>query len=754
MHKKMSNTRKRFLIYYFIFACIFILTYIPIYSYVHHLTYTNMKKRVSDVLSSGVNAMETAASIVGNTCTAASEDVRFRPLKYLDDWGACSPSELSALVKMLRYSFIPADWIADAGIVRTPSQAIMRNRSFYSDTYYALYPDFLECQGMSYDQWRDFLCAAGTAGQWLPEQVYRSADYTTPYRALTYARLWSFPTQGTASLYFATLNTDQLVSALIDDQALAQGYLRVTDAATGQVLLTRGNDALSPCEVLSLHSDAMKLTFEVGLSRVFLSRQLQPLKSMLAVYVAVLLLIALVLVILFSQRSAAPMQRLLHLLTPPAHDAAPQAGPDEPRGFLPSRLTQDYDAVASTLIELNTQVKASSAAMQQQATRLREYLFDRAVQNTLYSPRGWQDFHQSFPDFPSTFCLALIRPEQKGACAGDALQLHATLPPLIASALSTLYYQQLYFSGTVVLVLRAGIREELDALHQRLLREAGMDCRILLTQTFSGAIYLPTAYEQAQYIDLMTGPARVTTFADIRADELRYESMPLSYSALHEMHEALLSGNDATALLILNDCATVLLRHPDQLMIARHTYSMIAHMLVHLKMEYPDVLFPLVIPSFDAQDLSGLFGQALPNCFHHLSQLLLERQKHEIPLSAQVLQFINGTLFSPDMCVTFIADHFGITKPMLQSIIKEATGTTFSNYVSNQRLEHAYCLLQKSCASVQQIAEACGFSSANTFYKAFHRKYGVAPSAVSTNHPVDTPDDADACPLAEGTAVL
>ena len=121
----------------------------------------------------------------------------------------------------------------------------------------------------------------------------------------------------------------------------------------------------------------------------------------------------------------------------------------------------------------------------------------------------------------------------------------------------------------------------------------------------------------------------------------------------------------------------------------------------------------------------------LPECFRRVCVSLLENQAPQSDLDTAVLRFINENLFSPDMCVTFVADRFSIAKATLQKIIKAATGATFSAYISAQRLERAYQLLQEPGVSVQKVSELCGFSSPNSFYKAFRRRYGAAPSAVT-----------------------
>ena len=42
-HRKMSPTLKRFLIFYFVFALVFICAYIPVYSYMHGTIYENVR---------------------------------------------------------------------------------------------------------------------------------------------------------------------------------------------------------------------------------------------------------------------------------------------------------------------------------------------------------------------------------------------------------------------------------------------------------------------------------------------------------------------------------------------------------------------------------------------------------------------------------------------------------------------------------------------------------------------------------------
>ena len=76
------------------------------------------------------------------------------------------------------------------------------------------------------------------------------------------------------------------------------------------------------------------------------------------------------------------------------------------------------------------------------------------------------------------------------------------------------------------------------------------------------------------------------------------------------------------------------------------------------------------------------------------------------------------------------AERFKISKKYLSQFLKEQTGKSYTEYVEELRLDHAMQLLRTTDLNITDIAEQCGFSTANTFYKAFRRKYQLSPSAV------------------------
>ena len=83
------------------------------------------------------------------------------------------------------------------------------------------------------------------------------------------------------------------------------------------------------------------------------------------------------------------------------------------------------------------------------------------------------------------------------------------------------------------------------------------------------------------------------------------------------------------------------------------------------------------------------------------------------------------------------AEQFQISKKYVSQFLKDQTGKSYNEYVEELRLTHAMQLLRETELSVTEIAVACGFSSQNTFYKAFRRRFDLSPSAVRNHIPME-----------------
>lgn len=121
-------------------------------------------------------------------------------------------------------------------------------------------------------------------------------------------------------------------------------------------------------------------------------------------------------------------------------------------------------------------------------------------------------------------------------------------------------------------------------------------------------------------------------------------------------------------------------------------------------------------------------------CFNMLCALLIERSdrnrtRHIDSTAQRMVDYLQDNYTDPTLGLCKMADDFQLSESYLSSYFKENVGDSFFNYLERIRLKAACTLLESDRVLTQEaIASKVGYGSANTFYRAFKRVYGVTPS--------------------------
>jgi AraC-like DNA-binding protein len=86
----------------------------------------------------------------------------------------------------------------------------------------------------------------------------------------------------------------------------------------------------------------------------------------------------------------------------------------------------------------------------------------------------------------------------------------------------------------------------------------------------------------------------------------------------------------------------------------------------------------------------------------------------------------------PDLSVHAVAVRHGVSVRYVQRVFEES-GSTFTQYLTEQRLAAAYKALRRRAAahvSVTAIAYDCGFSDVSHFNRLFRQRFGCTPSEM------------------------
>ena len=76
-----------------------------------------------------------------------------------------------------------------------------------------------------------------------------------------------------------------------------------------------------------------------------------------------------------------------------------------------------------------------------------------------------------------------------------------------------------------------------------------------------------------------------------------------------------------------------------------------------------------------------------------------------------------------------LADKCGLSSGHLSTLIKRETGSSFSDYVAEKRMEDAKKLLLKEGLSIEEVADQVGYNDYFYFTKVFKKHEGISPSA-------------------------
>ena len=96
-----------------------------------------------------------------------------------------------------------------------------------------------------------------------------------------------------------------------------------------------------------------------------------------------------------------------------------------------------------------------------------------------------------------------------------------------------------------------------------------------------------------------------------------------------------------------------------------------------------------------------------------------------VDLAGQIRVFMRANC--ADVTLAQVAERFCLHPNTVSSILKRATGATFSRVLLEMRMACAQEMLRDTDVSVEKVACACGYENPASFYRAYRRAYGHAP---------------------------
>jgi two-component system response regulator YesN len=104
------------------------------------------------------------------------------------------------------------------------------------------------------------------------------------------------------------------------------------------------------------------------------------------------------------------------------------------------------------------------------------------------------------------------------------------------------------------------------------------------------------------------------------------------------------------------------------------------------------------------------------------------RRKIQCRNLQRAFEYIEKHYYETDLTLQKIAAAIAVNPAYLSRLFYQKAEETYTNYITKVRIERAKQLLCGSSASIEEISEQVGYTSAKYFYKVFKDECGVAPT--------------------------
>jgi two-component system, response regulator YesN len=166
-------------------------------------------------------------------------------------------------------------------------------------------------------------------------------------------------------------------------------------------------------------------------------------------------------------------------------------------------------------------------------------------------------------------------------------------------------------------------------------------------------------------------------------------------------------------------------------------WGTIVKLLPQVSMDHEVALSTMYAAAEESDSFEGLKGNfaAVMNTFRRICDNVNEHKKSQnVNLMEQIVNMLQSAYMQPELCLESVADSFAISKGYLSQFFKEQTGVNFSEFLENLRMAQAKEWLVQTDMPVHEIAARIGYSSSNTFCRAFKRIYGVSTTEFRRSH--------------------
>ena len=735
--QKLNLIFLRYLMILLLFSALLLILFMPTYFHIYNFTLANELNLINERLQWGVSSLDTAINTLNNIAILTNRDSRFRIFTqdpHVQDRNIIKANPI--LLYELRNHFsgllLPSSVISDAGIIFSRDIILTRHQIFYYPELINFYGNYIYIENLTEDEWFHLIQTTNT----LSKAMYFSSSINNrSYMGLNYTVLWG----GGSGIMYATFPVNNIIPLLAEDDHLSQSSVRIYDYDGNTLYYYTGDnwDSQRSFHTMTSRSEIIPIFFEIMVPEILVSRQMTPVRRLMLSFALLTVFFVICLSLSFAYKWSEPMRRLLHNIDSTKIFKNEYEQSIEQDDFrVKNYFRKVYTGLSKSISTVDNRLEDSLRIIEGQTSILKEQVFLKALFQGIYNEQDEQLFRSLFKDFPVFFQLALISYDLPSDSSFQKIAVfQLQLINEVKNIIGNIFVHSIV-DNIILLLLPLTDKNEswykkLQDLRNDLNQRTEEALHFSLSSNYQKPSDLPRAWQELQSIHIASGVENLISVVHINDISNQKKHIPFNITSLLMIYNALGNGSDDTACSILSECIAEFAGEKDMFILGLIS-NLLQDMLILLKTVNTSVLIHEEIPQYVRGREEELLKKEYPECFRRIGKLIRQNKEESISqFGTQILDYINENLYNPDLYSAMIQDHFNISQPTLQKLIKQVSGHTYLSYVETHRMAKAKELLSEGVYTIQEVSVKCGFSNTNSFYKAFKRMYGFPPSDIN-----------------------
>ncbi len=710
------QTLQWFLRAFIVASIVFMVLLIPSLLYASRALRELELEKYNQRIQSGTETIEKSIDNALYVAQTLSGNKVFRPLRYKTiDYNQVTYEDRVFMKNYLGVLLQTEELSSHVALMLEEDVAISQNQIFFKNGY-DYYPSFFCVNDYSFEEWEQVL--AEKQYGFLPTS--RVENYGKSYDALIYCIKW-----GNTGHMYVCFDTKDIRDLFVLGDEQGSCYVRIKSNEDDTILYEDLPEKDLDGEMLTSHVSSGNIEVELYVGDKVLNDKMKPLSLWLIFYVVLCIL-------MITLMSVGGTYFVMHPLTSLLDILDKYKGDENKKNYKGS-----VEHISNNILAVETDLQNYKEMILVQQKRLRIRYLEKALNGQLLSREDTTIFRSCFPDFPEdgyyVFRLRLWSTSEKTeALYQEAVQL---LSLFIEKNFSCFYLQEKLSDTELILITR---KEDFEVCCKNLefvvgnvnQEEQYYELRCYVSNEYRYLENLSLAYAQVCNMEDFTFSAERSQVC-MSGEGFETKATQALITKFMSFYTAVSCGNKEMALGWLN-------AYSEELKIMKKpatnkcVYQMICSILNCIKLEHMLLLVNQDVPteSFykkmeEGESLESLFSGTVSAFCDKINS---RQQATSDRFAKDLVAYVDEHYMDCDICIDSLADYFERSPSTVRKVFKNAMNITVASYIEQKRMKLANELLQGKNKTIAEVALKCGYVNENSFYKAYRRFYGYAPS--------------------------